>query len=131
MEYIRKDEALKAIVSVYGDVDVAGHPLSAAYERVNSVPHADVVERLLVESKINWLRSRCREGVERYFDREQWDHLGIIDVRDSIAKRNVAEWIDAKFNYLYKCSGCNYYTDIRSKYCPDCGARMMSDGSLV
>ena len=42
MEYIRKDEALKAIVSVYGDVDVAGHPLSAAYERVDGLRTFDI-----------------------------------------------------------------------------------------
>ena len=130
MEYISRTKALNVICDGC-NLEFPEQPCEPCCckirEHLIHVPDADVVERSLVEDKINWLRSRCRAGVEQYFDREQWDHLQIIDIRDSIAKRKVAEWIDVKFNYLYKCGRCNYYTDIRSKYCPYCGARMVNN----
>lgn len=119
-DYISRELAKEAAGNAYIN-DLNPDPF------IDDVPAADVVERLLVEDKINWLRSRCRAGVEQYFDREQWDHLMIINVRDSIAKRKTGKWIDANFNYLFKCSECNYYDDIRTTYCPGCGARMVSD----
>ncbi len=128
MEYISRTKALNAICDGC-NFEFPEQPCEPCCceirEHLIHVPAADVVERSLVEDKINWLRSRCRAGVEQYFDREQWDHLEIIDIRNSITKRKAGKWIYA-FNYVFKCSECGFYNDVRSKYCPDCGARMVN-----
>ena len=92
-EYIERDEALNAIERSYWT--------EGAYERVERLPAADVVE----VKRGRW---------ERYSD----DKFIGYDADGKLKYRKV---------YKYECSKCLRETAVKSDFCPNCGCLMKGD----
>ena len=88
---------------------------------------------------------RCTECP--YYDEQDQDSCGDIlmcdaanaieELQKQIGKKPAADVVEQKtgewipFNIpmcLYFCSNCNALPTMKTKYCPNCGARMVSDG---
>ena len=79
-----------------------------------------------------------------YYDREPWCEAALVnDAAAALeaAEKRIAElmpeegeWIDEqRGRWIYaKCNLCGKVQDVRSKYCPNCGAKMKgeNDGKL-
>ena len=52
---------------------------------------------------------------------EDWQSLAEAIYNAGYRKQSEGEWIGI---WDYECSVCNEYNDIKTKYCPNCGAKM-------
>lgn len=79
-EYIEREALIKELSEIPALKDNP-HLMALCKEWANSVPAADVVPRKYIVEKLNYLRSRCIEGVEKYFDKGMYGCLKLVPVR--------------------------------------------------
>ena len=97
---------------------------------------SDYIKRDALKNQMQLYFNDNEDGEVRILENAYWHHKYVIELIDNapsadVVERKRGEWIKLQGRWIWKCSECGievlYYA--KGNYCPNCGARMVSDES--